>query len=148
MSVRVPEPGYAAAQPDTMRYGDDDPGYGWILFAGLMLGMVATLNVIQGIAAIGKAHFYAGNAHYVFGDLKTWGWVVLILGVCQGLAAVGIFVKNQFARWVGVAFAVLNAIAQLLFIPSYPFWSLSLFAIDVLIVYGLVAHGRRDYRPA
>jgi hypothetical protein len=51
--------------------------------------------------------------------------------------------KNQFARWTGVAVLGLNAIAQLLFIPAYPFWSLALFSIDILAIYGLVAYGDR-----
>ena len=75
--------------------------------------MVGTLNVIQGIAAIGNAHFYVANAHYVFGDLKTWGWIVLCLGVVQLLVGVGVFTKNQLARWVGVVGLSLNAIARL-----------------------------------
>ena len=37
----------------------------------------------------------------------------------------------------------LNAIAQLLFMPSYPFWALSVFTLDVLVLYGLAAHGGR-----
>lgn len=147
MSVRAVEPGYGA-QAMTLRYGEDDRGYGWVLFAGLMLGMAGTINFIEGIAAVSQSHFFAGNAHYVFGDLKTWGWVVLILGVLQGLASLGIFVKNQAARWAGVAFAGLNALAQLLNMPSYPLWSLAIFAIDILIIYGLVSYGGRSFQPA
>jgi hypothetical protein len=104
--------------------------------------------VIEGIAAIGRSHFFTSNAHYVAGDLRAWGWAVLGLGACQGLACVGIFVKNQPARWAGVAFAGLNAIAQLLFIPAYPFWSLALFAVDILVIYGLTAYGGRQAREA
>jgi hypothetical protein len=141
------QPGYVA-QAQTLRYGEDDRGYGWVLFAGLMLGMAGTINFIEGIAAVSNSHFFVGNAHYVFGDLKTWGWVVLILGVLQGLSSLGIFVKNQMARWAGVAFAALNAIAQLLNIPSYPFWALAIFTIDILIIYGLVTYGGRAFRPA
>jgi hypothetical protein len=79
----------------------------------------------------------------VFASLKTWGWITLILGVCQLLVGFGIFARNQFARWVGVFILSLNAIAQLLMIPAYPFWSLSIFAIDILAIYGLVAYGQR-----
>jgi hypothetical protein len=129
-------------------YEGEDRGLGWIMFAGTMLAMLGALNFIEGIAAIGNSHFFVGNAHYVFGDLKTWGWVVLLLGVAQGLTGVGILVKNQLARWVGVGFAVLNAIAQLLFIPAYPFWSLALFAVDVVVVYGLIASGGRSSASA
>jgi hypothetical protein len=124
-------------------YAEDDLANGWGWFAGVLLLVLGTMNVIEGIAAIGSAHFFVGNAHYVFGDLKTWGWVVLILGVGQLLAGLGVFIKNQFARWGGVGFLGLNAIAQLLMMPAYPFWSLSLFAINIVAIYGLIAHGQR-----
>jgi hypothetical protein len=127
---------------------EDDQGYGWVMFAGVLLMLLGTLNFIEGIAAVSKSHFFVGNAHYVVGDLKAWGWTVLIVGVIQGLAGLGILIKNQFARWLGVAIAVLNSIAQLMFIPAYPFWSLSLFALDVLVMYGLIAHGGRTQRAA
>jgi hypothetical protein len=122
---------------------DDDRGFGWVAFAGVLLLLVGTMNVIEGIAAIGNASFFVGDARYVFGDLNTWGWVTLCLGVVQGLVGLGVFVKNQFARWVGVGALGLNAIAQLLMMPAYPFWSLSLFALDILAIYGLVAYGKR-----
>jgi hypothetical protein len=141
--MSVQEGGRAGGE--AFRYEDDDRGYGWMLFAGAMLGMVAVINFVEGIAAISQSHFFVGHAHYVFGDLKTWGWVILILGIAQGLAAIGIFVKNQLARWAGVVFALANAIAQLLSIPAYPFWALALFTVDILIVYGLIAHGKRYY---
>jgi hypothetical protein len=123
-------------------YDDADRGYGWVAFAGVLLLIVGTMNTIEGIAAIGNAHFFVANTHYVFGDLKTWGWVVLCLGVIQLLVGLGVFVKNQLARWVGVFFLSLNAIAQLLMMPAYPFWSLSIFTIDIVAIYGLVAYGQ------
>jgi hypothetical protein len=121
----------------------DDRGAGWIMFAGVLLVTIGVFNVIDGIAAIGNAHFFVANAHYVFGDLKAWGWTVLILGVLQVLVGIGVFAKNQFARWTGVVVLSLNALAQLLMMPAYPFWSLSMFAVDVLALYGLVAYGSR-----
>jgi len=36
-----------------------------------------------------------------------------------------------------------NAIAQMLMIPAYPFWSLALFTLDIVAIYGLVAYGQR-----
>jgi hypothetical protein len=147
MSVKAPDATYRS-DADAMRYGDDERGWGWIGFAAVILGLLGTVNFIEGIAAIGKSSFFVGNAHYVFGDLNTWGWVVMLIGIAQGLTAIGIAAKNQFARWTGVAMASLNALAQLLFIPAYPFWSLSLFALDVLVLYGLIAYGGRIDRSA
>lgn len=123
---------------------EEGRGGGWILFAGLMLGIVGIMNVIGGIAAIDDANVYVGHQQFTFGNLDTWGWVLLITGVVQGLAAVGIFVGNQFARWLGVAFASLNMLAQFLFLPAFPLWSIALIAVDTLIIYGLVAYGSRE----
>ena len=118
-------------------------GYGWVVFSGVLLLILGTINFIEGLAAIDNAHFFTTNTHYIFADLKTWGWIVLILGVVQLLVGLGVFVKNQFARWAGVAVLSLNAIAQLLMMPAYPLWSLSIFAVDVLALYGLIAYGQR-----
>jgi hypothetical protein len=51
----------------------------------------------------------------------------MCIGVLEWLVGVGVFVKNQFSRWVGVIALGLNAIAQLLMIQAYPWWSLSIF---------------------
>jgi len=124
-------------------YADDERGYGWVIFAGVLLLMVGTMNFIAGIAAIGNSSFFVHNAHYVVGSLNTWGWIVLCVGVLQWLVGLGVFVKNQFARWTGVVVLGLAAIASLLFIPAYPFWALSLFTLDILALYGLIAYGSR-----
>ena len=141
MSVQsTPETRASAGYRD---YADDDRGYGWVSFAGILLLMLGTMNVIEGIAAIGNAHFFAAHAHYITGNLKTWGWIVLCIGVLQLAVGLGVFVKNQFSRWAGVVVLAANAIAQMLMIPAYPFWSLALFTLNIVAIYGLVAYGRR-----
>ena len=141
-SVRAtPDASQTPSQYDS--YYEEDRAAGWLVFAGVLILLLGTINIIDGIAAIGKAHFYVGNAHYVFGDLKTWGWVALCIGAAQLAVGFGIFVKNQFARWTGVVVLGLNAIAQLLMMPAYPFWSLCIFAVNIVAIYGLAAHGKR-----
>ena len=141
MSVQAAGPGYA--QAETARLGEDDRGYGWVMFAGTVLALVGTLNIIEGIAAISRSHFFVANAHYVFGNLRAWGWITLILGVLQLLAAAGVVAGNQLARWFAVAVLGLNAIDQMFFLPAYPFWSLVIIAVDVVALYGLCAYGSR-----
>lgn len=131
----------------TASYDTDEEtaaGYGWILFAGVLLLLIGTINFIEGIGAISNAHFFVGNARFVIGDLNTWGWVALIVGVVQWLVGVGVFAKMQFARWAGVAIFAINAVTQLLMMPAYPFWSLCIFAVDILGMYGLIAHGQPE----
>jgi hypothetical protein len=124
-------------------YDESDRGYGWVAFAGVLMLVVGTINFIEGLAAIGNAHFFAHNTHYVAGSLRTWGWVALCVGVVQLLVGLGVFVKNQFARWTGVFILSLNMITSLMTMPAYPFWSLAIFTVDVLAIYGLVAYGQR-----
>jgi hypothetical protein len=132
-------PDVQVRQSDT--YASADAGSGWLLFAGIMLMTVAILNVIYGIAAIGDSKFFVADQKYILSNLNTWGWVTLILGAVQLLAALSIWAGNQFGRWFGIVFASLSAIAALLSLPAYPFWSLAIFSLDILIVYGLVAYG-------
>ena len=122
---------------------DEPPGYSWVIFAGIMIMIAGTLNLIYGIAAISNSHFYIAEAHFVISELKTWGWVLTIIGALQICVALGIWMQSAWARWTGVFFASLNAIVQLVFIAGYPFLSLSIFALDLLVIYGLVTYGGR-----
>jgi hypothetical protein len=126
---------------------DEERGSGWVTFAGILLLIVGTLNTIEGIAAISKSSFFVANTKYIAGDLRAWGWTVLFIGIAQLLIGLGVFARNQFSRWAGVAILSLNAIAQLMMIPAYPFWSLAIFTLDILAVYGLVAYGSRLSNP-
>jgi len=116
-------------------------GTGWIVFATVMLGFAGLWNVIDGIAAISSAHVYVADARYVFGDLNTWGWIVMFLGIFQLLAALVLMSGSEWARWFGILVAGLNAIGQLGFVPAYPWWALAMFSVDVLIIYGLAVYG-------
>jgi hypothetical protein len=135
------DPDMRTAARGGARGADEPRGAGWLMFAGIMLLMVGVLNVIYGIAAIGDSSFFANDTRYILSGLNTWGWVTLIVGAIEILAAFSIWSGNQFGRWLGIAVAGLSAIAALLAIPAYPLWSLAVFAVDILIIYGLSAYG-------
>lgn len=122
---------------------EGETGGGWVTFAGIMLLIVGVLNVVYGIAAIDNANFYVRDVSYVLSDLNTWGWFLVVVGAVQCLVAIGIWARVQFARWLGVIAASVNAVIQLLFLPAYPFLALALFSLDLLIIYGLIAYGGR-----
>ena len=119
-------------------------GYGMIVFAAVLLGVVGIFNLIDGIAAIARSHIFVANADYVIGDLRAWGWVAFILGALQVFAVLGVLAGNQAARWFAVAVIGLNAIGQMFFIPAYPFWSLTIIAVDVVALWGLCVYGSRQ----
>jgi hypothetical protein len=135
-------------RPTVRQYGGapyaEDSASGWVLFAAIVLGMLGILNIIDGIAAISNSTFFVNDAKFVFANLNTWGWIMLAAGVTQALTAIGVWVRARGARWVGVAIATINACAQMLMLPAYPLWSLAIFTLDMLVIYGLVAHGARE----
>ena len=120
---------------------DDDSGLGWVMFAGIMLSMVGILNIVYGIAAIDKSTVFTANANYVITDLNTWGWVLLGVGAIQFLAAFAIWAGSEWGRWVGIVSAGCNAIVQMFFIAGFPLLSVTLFAVDILVIYALVVYG-------
>jgi hypothetical protein len=138
----------AGVRPTTVRRYEsdvpvtyDDEGTGWMLFAASMLSIVAALNLIDGVAAVSNSKFFVGHAEFVFGDLKTWGWILIAVAVIQAVVVAGIVLEWRGFRWAGAGIAGINAITQLLFMPAYPLWALSLFAVDILVIWALVRYG-------
>jgi hypothetical protein len=119
-------------------------GHGWVVFAALMLFLAGVFNVIDGLVALADSKFYVAGAVYVWSDLRTWGWIVLALGVVELLAGGAILRGRGWGRWFGIGAASLNAIGQMVFIPAYPWWSLLIIALDILVIYGLAAYGAQE----
>jgi hypothetical protein len=120
---------------------DPVAGGGWLLFAGIMIMILGVLNILWGIAAIDDSRFFVADRQFILSGLNTWGWVMLAVGVLQVAAALSIWRGGAFGRWFGITVAAGNAIATLLAIGAYPYWSLAIFAVDVLVIYGLATYG-------
>src|SRR5512132_862096 len=116
---------------------------GLILFAAIMMIMVGVFQALQGLIAILENEFYVATRNYIFQfDATTWGWIHLIVGVIVAFAGWGLLSGRTWARVVAITLAVLSAIANFLFIPYYPFWSLLIIAVDVFVIWAIAAHGR------
>jgi hypothetical protein len=114
---------------------------GWLMFAAIMIWFTGIWNVFEGIFAFFRATFFAGGL--VFGSLWIWALLWIAFGVLLMAAGSAILAGQSWARTFGVVIVGLSAFLQLLSIPAYPFWSLVMVSIDVLIIYGLVAHWGR-----
>jgi Short repeat of unknown function (DUF308) len=141
-------PPVPARTADPRTYTAVDQGPGWLAFAGSMLALVGVLNIIYGIAATSNSKFFVRDIQFVFANLNTWGWIMIVLGAAQILAAVSVWARHQFGRWFGVVCASGNAILQMLVISSYPLLAVSLFAVDVVVIWALVTYGGREDAPA
>lgn len=124
-----------------VRLGEDDRARGWVLFAAALLMTLGILNVIDGIAAVGDSQFFVRHAHYVIGDLGSWGWALIVVGVGQGLTGLAVSRRSALGNLAGIGFALANALSQLMIMQAYPFWSMAIFTVDLLVVYALVVYG-------
>jgi hypothetical protein len=125
-------------------------GEGRVAFAAVLLMIAGALNVIYGIAAISEAHFFtdAGD-HFVFSGLSTWGWITVILGVVELTGGFSLISGNAYGRVIGIVAASFGAIGALLGVSgSYPFWSLGVFALCVIVLHGLIVYGEPVDSPA
>ncbi|MFL5866996.1 MAG: hypothetical protein ACJ766_07845 [Thermoleophilaceae bacterium] len=115
------------------------------VFAAVLLLVAGTLNIIYGIAGIGNANFYEHHTQYVFSNVKTWGWITLILGIIQLTAGFSLFGGGTFGRVIGITAASIGAIGALLGIGgAFPFWSLGVFALCVIVIHGLIVYGEPE----
>lgn len=115
---------------------------GWIYFAAFLMILAGIMNAIYGFIAIVNDEWVVwGNQADLYFDLSTWGWAHLIIGIAVLLAGLGLFSGNILARTIAVVLAGLAVIANFLFIPAYPVWSLTVIAINVFVIYALTAHG-------
>jgi hypothetical protein len=127
------------------RAGEATSGWavGFILFAAIMMIMVGIFQAFDGLVAIFNDTFFVATRRYLFQfDVTAWGWIHLILGVVVALAGWGLLSGRTWARVVGITVAVLSAVANFLWLPYYPFWALTIIALDVFVIWAIAVHGR------
>lgn len=116
---------------------------GWVQFGAVILFVSGVFSAIQGmIALIGPNTYYSvvDGDLFLF-DLTGWGWWNLVFAVLLVFTAVALLNGSAWARMVAVILAVFSTIGQMLLVPVQPWWSFIVIAIDVLIIYAIVAHG-------
>ncbi|WEH43067.1 hypothetical protein OG233_28110 [Streptomyces sp. NBC_01218] len=120
---------------------------GGTAFAGVLMIFGGVMALFEGLSAIAEDDVFVTTRNYIFQwDLTGWGWVHLILGIVLILAGCALFTGALWARVVGVVLAGLGAVANFLWLPYYPFWSIILIAINVFIIWALCA--RPDHHRA
>jgi hypothetical protein len=137
-----------ATQGETGYPDEGGRAVGWLVFAASMLGFAGILAVIDGIVALSKSKFYVAGATYVFSDLRTWGWITLIIGALTIMAALGVLAGSQLARWFGIVVAAVLGIDQFMFAQAYPLWTLLMFGTCVVVIYALATYGGKQYTTA
>jgi hypothetical protein len=115
---------------------------GWIGFAGILLVIVGSIDFFQGLIALFEDEYFVVTASgFLVVDLTAWGWIMLIWGVLLISAGLGLASGQGWARWLAIVVVALNFIVQLGFLGNsqYPLWSLTVMALNVIVLYALTA---------
>ena len=123
-------------------------GAGRSTFAAVLLLIAGTLNIIYGIGALDSANIFVNDTRYIFSNLNTMGWVLIVLGVVQLTGGFSLWAGNAYGRVIGIVGAGLGAIGALLSIGgANPWWSLAIFALCIYIIQGIVVLGDDERAP-
>lgn len=115
---------------------------GWVGFAAFMMMLVGFMGIFEGLTAILKDNFYLVTNNYLINvDVTTWGWVHLILSLIIVLAAFAVLSGKVWGRAIGVLLALISAVVNMAWIPYYPWWSILIVTVNVVVIYALVVHG-------
>jgi hypothetical protein len=120
-------------------------GAGRATFAAILLLIVGTLNVIYGVGALDSANIFVNERRFIFSNLNTMGWILIILGAIQLIGGFSLLAGNTFGRIIGIVAGSLSAISALLSVGgANPWWSLGIFALSLWVVYGIVVLGQDE----
>ncbi len=118
-----------------------------LTMAAAVLMMVSGIwNFLEGLAAIIRGSYFIVLPNYAFDiSVTSWGWIHLILGIVVAAAGACLFMDMLWARITGVVLASASAIANFLYIPYLPVWSVAVIALDVFVIWALLSP-RRGFR--
>jgi hypothetical protein len=135
------QPGYQAGYQPAMAEEDTRSAAagGLIALAAVLMILSGLWSFFVGITGVLSGGFYVAVHNYTFSySIHAWGWTHLIIGAVIFAAGVCLLLGMMWARVVGVVLAVISGLANFLFLPYYPLWSIVVIALDAFIIWALI----------
>ena len=143
------EPAYRGSGGDEYGGGTDVAQTGFTVLAATLMMLAGLLGFFEGLVAILRQSFFVTTTNYTFQfNVHGWGWIHLVLGIVIFAAGACVLLGQTWAKAVGIVLAVFSAIANFLFLPYYPVWSIVVIAIDVFVIWALATGISRHAPPA
>jgi len=118
-------------------------GVAGTVLAGILMILSGLYGFLAGLGMVLKRSFFVQPPGYAYDwSVRNWGWTELILGAVVFAAGVCVLMGMTWARVVGVMLVTLSAVGSFLVLPYYPLWSIVLIAVDVFVIWSLVAYRR------
>ncbi len=111
---------------------------GTSLGAAALLVVTGIVSIFQGISAIAKDDIYISGPNYTYQwNTSGWGWIHLILGILLVAAAAGLFTGATWGRVLAIGLLSLSILANFLWLPYYPWWSILIIALDIVVIWAI-----------
>ncbi|MFC6014303.1 DUF7144 family membrane protein [Nocardia lasii] len=106
--------------------------------AGILLAVVGVLQIFEGISAVANDDLIVVGPEYTYQfDLTSWGWWHIILGAIAVIVAIGLLAGQTWGRVAAMVIAALSIIANFLWLPYYPWWSILIIVIDIVVIWAV-----------
>ncbi|HZB31056.1 MAG TPA: hypothetical protein VE465_12905 [Streptosporangiaceae bacterium] len=116
---------------------------GLTTFAAALMIISGIWAFLVGISALAKDKVFVVAPDYTYRiDVTGWGWIHLILGIVVAVGGVCLLLGQTWARILAIILAVLSAVAQFMFLPYYPLWSILIIALNVFVIWAVLTSGR------
>ncbi|MDN3240110.1 DUF7144 family membrane protein [Glycomyces tritici] len=113
-----------------------------LIFPALMLVVGGGWQAFTGIAAIAHGGYFTAPAGYAFEfNIAAWGWVHLIVGVFAIAVGIALFSGRPAARLLALILASASLIANFLWLPIEPGWSIAVIGLDAVVIWALATAG-------
>ncbi|WP_328393102.1 DUF7144 family membrane protein [Nocardia sp. NBC_00416] len=111
---------------------------GTSIAAAILLLTVGVLSVLEGIAAVAEDELFVVGVDYVYEfDVTTWGWIHIVLGALLILAAIGLMTGTGWGRVFAICIAALSILANFMWLPYYPWWSILVIALNIVVIWAI-----------
>ncbi|MGA8044833.1 MAG: hypothetical protein WCA30_01065 [Dermatophilaceae bacterium] len=116
---------------------------GLIVFAATVMIIGGVMQALQGLVALFNDTFYVVGEEYLFQfDVTTWGWIHLLLGIVVAVAGFSLLQGATWARVVAIVVASVSILANFVWMPYYPLWSIIIISLGIAVIWALSMHGR------
>ena len=126
--------------PAKSEYPSPKQGFaaGTSMAAAVIMVTVGIIQFFQGIAAVAEDEVFVAGLNYIYKfDLTTWGWIHLVLGALVAIVGLALFTGAGWARVSAIIVAAISILANFLWLPYYPAWSLLIIALDVVVIWAV-----------
>ncbi|MFQ6398304.1 hypothetical protein ACLMAJ_33295 [Nocardia sp. KC 131] len=106
--------------------------------AGVLLATAGVLQLLQGVSALAKDDILVVGANYSFSwSVTTWGWIHVVIGLLIAVTGLALAGGASWARVTAIFIAALSIIANFLWLPYYPGWSILIISLDIVVIWAV-----------